>query len=149
MTGTPDINAKIIPWHLWLVGVVSFLWSAMGARDYLMTQTKNTEYMAKFTTEQLDFYYGFPVWVEATWALAVWGGVLGALLLLFRRRLAEPVFLVSMLSMVATTIHNYGIANGFEVAGGTFPLVFTAIIFLAAVGFWLYARAMRAKGVLV
>ena len=28
------------PWHLWVVGVVGFLWSAMGALDYVMTQSK-------------------------------------------------------------------------------------------------------------
>ena len=73
------------PWHLWVVGIVGLLWSAMGAMDYVMTQTKNVEYMAAFTPEQLDFFYGLPTWIVASWSIAVWGGVVGAIFLLFRK----------------------------------------------------------------
>lgn len=139
-TGTPK--------HLWIIGIIALLWSAMGAMDYVMTQTKNEAYMGQFTPEQLTYFYGFPAWVDATWAIAVWGGVAGAVLLLLKKRLAVPVFLVSLLAMVATTIHNYGFSNGMEVVGGAFPLIFTAVIFLVAVGLYLYSRAMQRLRVL-
>ena len=74
------------PWHLWLVGILGLLWGSMGAFDYLMTQTQNESYMGEFTPEQLEFFYGFPTWVVSFWALAVWGGVLGTVLLLLKRR---------------------------------------------------------------
>ena len=83
------------PWHLWLLGIVGTLWNLMGAFDYLMTQTENEGYMSRFTPEQLEYFYGFPAWVVAFWALAVWGGLLGTVLLLFRKRLAAPVLMVS------------------------------------------------------
>ena len=136
------------PWHLWVVGIVGLLWSAMGAMDYVMTQTKNVEYMAAFTPEQLDFFYGLPTWIIASWAIAVWGGVVGAIFLLFRKSLAVTLFLVSFIAMVITAIHNYGLSNGLEVIGDTFSLVFSAIIFLVALGLYLYARAMEKRGVL-
>jgi hypothetical protein len=56
----------------------------MGALDYVMTQTRNEACLSQFTPEQLDFFLGIPAWAVATWALAVWGGVLGAILLLAR-----------------------------------------------------------------
>ncbi|MEJ2542305.1 MAG: hypothetical protein P8188_20455, partial [Gemmatimonadota bacterium] len=74
------------PWHLWLVGVLALLWNAMGAFDYLMTETRNEGYMGQFTPEQLEYFYAFPAWVVAFWAIAVWGGVLGAIFLLLRKR---------------------------------------------------------------
>ena len=136
------------PWHLWLVGILGLLWSSMGAFDYLMTQTQNESYMSQFTPEQLEFFYGFPTWVVAFWALAVWGGVLGTLLLLLRKRLAAPVLLGSFLAMIATSIHNFFLSNGLEVTGGA-GLVFSGLIFVFALGLWLYARAMAQGGVLV
>ena len=136
------------PWHLWVVGVVGLLWSAMGAMDYVMTKTRNEEYMSAFTPEQLEFFYGLPVWVVAAWAIAVWGGVLGAVLLLLRKSLSVSVFLASFLAMVITAIHNYVLSNGLEVIGDTFSLVFTAIIFFAGLGLYLYARAMQKRGVI-
>lgn len=136
------------PWHLWVVGIVGLLWSAMGAMDYVMTQTKNVEYMAAFTPEQLDFFYGLPTWIVASWSIAVWGGVVGAIFLLFRKSLAVTLFLVSFIAMVITAIHNYGLSNGLEVIGDTFSLVFSAIIFVVALLLYLYARAMKQRGVL-
>ena len=136
------------PWHLWVIGVVAFLWSAMGAFDYIMTETKNDAYMSNFTPEQLEFFYGFPAWLVAFWAVAVWGGVVGALLLLLRKRFAVWVFLASFLSMVVTTIHNYVFSNGMEVVGDAFSLGFSALIFVAALLLVLYARAMQKRGVL-
>ncbi|MBT8092478.1 MAG: hypothetical protein KJN77_05520 [Gammaproteobacteria bacterium] len=136
------------PWHLWVVGIAGLLWSAMGAMDYLMTQTRNQAYMSKFTPEQLDFFYGIPAWAVATWAIAVWGGVLGCLLLLFRTRHAVGVLLASLLGMVITTIENYVIRDGMEVIGDPFALAFTALIFLIAAGLVVYARLMYQQRVI-
>lgn len=147
-----EVQEKIrerAPWHLWVIGVVALLWNAVGAMDYVMTMTKNEAYMSSFTPEQLDFFYGFPSWVVAAWAVAVWGGVLGALLLLLRRRLAVWVFLASLVAMVLTTIHNYALSNGLEVVGDAFTLIFSAVIFVVACALYLYARAMQRRGVLV
>ena len=143
-----NTNATKAPWHLWVVGIVGLLWSAMGAMDYVMTETKNVEYMAAFTPEQLDFFYGLPIWIIASWAIAVWGGVVGAIFLLFRKSLAVTLFLVSFIAMVITAIHNYGLSNGLEVIGDTFSLVFSAIIFIVSLLLYLYARAMKQRGVL-
>ena len=142
-----DAGTVKTPIHLWVVGVLALLWNAMGALDYLMTTTQNEAYMAQFTPEQLEFFYGFPSWLVGFWAIAVWGGVLGALLLLLRRKLAVPVFAVSFLCMVVTTIHNYGFSNGAEIVG-TFGLVFSVIIFVIALGLVFYAKGLAAKGVL-
>lgn len=141
------VNPQRTPWHLWAVGIVGLLWNAVGAFDYVMTQTQNEGYMSQFTAEQLAFFYGFPAWVVATWAIAVWGGVLGTILLLLRKRLAVGVFLVSFLAMIATSIHNFLLSDGLEVLGGP-GLLFTALIFVVALGLWLYAQAMARRGVL-
>ena len=149
MTETGETNVASTPWHLWLIGVVALLWNAMGEYDYVMTQTRNEAYMSNFTPEQLSFFYGFPPWLDAAWAIAVWGGVLGAILLLLRRRLAVWVFLVSLIAMVSTTFHNYVLSNGMEVLGDAISLGFTAVIFLIALALFLYARAMQKRKILV
>ncbi len=145
--GTPAEGSRT-PWHLWVVGGLTLLWNAVGAFDYLMTQTRNEAYMGQFTPEQLEFFYGFPAWLVAFWALAVWGGVAGSVLLLLRKKWAFEVFVVSFVSMLVTTVHNYIIENGIAVMGGIGPVIFSAVIFLVALGLVFYARAMRKRGVL-
>ncbi len=134
------------PRHLWVVGIVGLLWDAMGAFDYVMTQTRNPEYLAKFTPEQLEFFQGFPAWVVALWALAVWGGLAGTILLLSRRRLAAPVLAGSFVCMVITTIQNF--ATGAADVMGAAGVAMSAVVFVVALGLALYARRMAVAGVL-
>jgi hypothetical protein len=136
-----------VPMHLWIVGVLALLWNAIGAFDYLMTQTRNEAYMGQFTPEQLAYFYGLPAWVVSTWALSVWGGVLGSILLLLRNRWAVVVFGVSLATMVITTIYNFGLTNGLEIMG-TFGAVFTLVIFAIAVALFVYAKRLAATGIL-
>jgi hypothetical protein len=119
----------------------------MGAYDYVMTETKNEAYMAKFTPEQLEFFYGFPAWIVVFWALAVWGGVAGAVLLLMRKKSAFPVLATSFICMVVTVIHNYGFAGAADITGAT-GTIFSVVIFVVALGLTFYARSMANKGVL-
>lgn len=148
MTEAEATSSGRTPWHLWVVGILAVLWNSMGAFDYLMTETRNEGYMSQFTPEQLEYFYGFPAWVVGLWAIAVWGGVLGAILLLLRKKSAAGIFLLSFLAMVATTIHNYGLSDGLEVAGDTFSLAFSAVIFVVALLLYIYSRAMKNRGVL-
>jgi hypothetical protein len=148
MSEGPKSEVASAPWHFWVIGVVALLWNAMGALDYVMTQTRNEGYMSQFTPEQLSFFYGLPAWAVATWATAVWGGVLGALLLLARRRQAVLLFLASLVAMVITTFQNYVLSNGMDVMGDAFSLGFTAAIFLLSLAFFLYARAMHGRKIL-
>lgn len=148
MTETAVFTPPRAPWHLWVVGILSLLWNAMGAFDFTMTMTQNEAYMSAFTEEQLEFFYGFPVWINITWGLAVIGSVVGSLLLLLKQKLACPAFLVSFISMLATTIHNFFFADGLKIMGGVGPLIFSAVIFVVALLLVFYSRAMGKKGIL-
>jgi hypothetical protein len=136
------------PWHLWVVGIVALLWSAMGAMDYVMTQTENEAYMSNFTPEQLAFFYGIPTWAVACWAIAVWGGVLGSILLLVRTRHAVGVFLASLIGMIIVTFENYVIRDGMAVIGDPFSLAFSAVIFLIAAALVLYSWTMYKRRII-
>jgi hypothetical protein len=148
MNQIQDVGSARTPMHLWIVGIIALLWECMGAYDYLMTETRNAGYMARFSPEELAYFYSFPTWVISLWAIAVWGSLAGAIFLLLRKRVATPLFLIGLVAMVATTIHNYGFSNGMEVVGGTGSLIFTGVIFLTSLALYLYARAMQKKGVL-
>ena len=147
MATTPNSALKT-PWHLWVVGGLSLLWNLGGAFDFFMTQTKNATYLKAMTPGQLVFVNSLPFWVVALWGLATWCAPLGSLLLLMRRRVAVSVFLVSLVSMVLMTIHNYGFTNISEVMPGPGAKIFTGIIFIVALLLWIYARKQCRRGVL-
>jgi hypothetical protein len=140
-------NRAPTPWHLWVVGVLTLLWNAGGAFDYLATQLELESYMANFTPEQLAYFYDFPAWVVAFWALAVWSALAGSLALLFRSRFAAPLFLISLVAMIVTSIHNFGFSNGAEIMeqGG---VIFSIVIAVVSILLVVYSRSMVSRGVL-
>ena len=79
------------PWHLWVLGIVSLVWFAGGANDYIMTKTANQAYLGMAADSMgvsvdliLDYFNAYPMWATVCWALGVWGAVAGSLLLLLR-----------------------------------------------------------------
>ena len=143
---TANVGPKM-PWHLWAVGVTALLWNCIGAFDYTMTESRNAAYLAPFNAEQLAYFTGLPQWVVATWALGVWGGVLGSLLLLLRQGRAVPVFAVSLAGMAVTFLHNYALSDGVRIMGSG-ALVFSAVIFSVGTTLLVYAVFMKKAQVL-
>ena len=45
----PATAATPAPWHLWAIGIASLLWNCFGGYDYVMSQTRNAEYMRAMT----------------------------------------------------------------------------------------------------
>jgi len=136
-------------WHIWVIGLLTLAWNAIGALDYFMTQSKNETYMAQFSPEQLSFFYGFPLWVNASWAIAVWFSVAGSILILMRSRYAAPVLGISLLAMVATAIHNFLLSDiNMQDVVGNEAVYFTAVIFVVALALWIYAWQMVRRGLL-
>lgn len=94
------------PWHFWVIGVVSLLWNSFGAFDYFMTKTRGDAYLqaAGMSPEQMAWLHAMPAWMTAVWAIGVWGALLGSVLLLLRRKLAFPVFCVSLAAFLVSLI---------------------------------------------
>lgn len=124
--------------------MVSLLWNSVGALDFTMTQSHSATYLQGHTPEQVAYIRGFPLWAVVVWGLGTWGGFLGSVVLLLRRNFAIKLFGASIVGAVLTNLYNYGLSDGMKVMqNGT-----SAVIFVIAVLLFIYARAMRKKGVL-
>jgi hypothetical protein len=144
----PAVVSSRAPMHLWIVGVLALLWSLMGVFDYLATQFQWEPYMSEFSAEQLEYFYAFPSWMVAAWALAVWCGLGGSVGLLLRRSWAVWMFVVSLIGLALTTFYSFVLSSGAEIMG-TGPALFTVVIWVAAILLLLYARKQAQNGVLV
>jgi hypothetical protein len=145
MTDTMTVRT---PWHLWVVGVVAALWNGFGCFDYVMTQTNRDQWFAQMgmTEAQLAYFNAMPAWTHAAWAVGVWGGLIGALLLLVRRKWAFHAFVVSFLGWLAGAVYAFALSNGMEAMGPMWPM--QVVIGAACVFFIWYAWMLSKKGVL-
>lgn len=141
------------PAHLWIVGILATLWNAFGAYDYVMTRSRNTEYLESMMPgvnagEFLAYIDGYPLWAQIGWGLGVWMGLLGSVLLLLRSRWAVHSFALSLLGMIMSFLYVFtGPPMPGEEAIGMmkyFPIVIVAI----GVALLYYSWRQREKGVL-
>src|SRR3569833_2810023 len=93
------------PAQLWIVGILSLLWNCFGCYDYTMTRTRGAEYIAGMmpgadANAALAWINGMPLYAQAGWAIGVWCGLLGSLLLLIRSRWAVGSFGLSLIGAV-------------------------------------------------
>jgi hypothetical protein len=141
------------PAHLWIVGVLSLLWNCFGAYDYTMTKMRNTDYIASAMpgvdpNAALAWVDAFPIWVQVGWALGVWLGLLGSVLLLLRSRWAVLSYGLSFVGAVVSL--GYQIVGAPPLAGADSPMmkVIPYVIILIALALFLYARAQEKNGVI-
>ena len=133
------------PAHLWIIGILALLWNGIGCYDYLMTRMRNTDYFESMMPGTdpnaiLAYIDSFPMWAQAGWAFGVWGGLVGALLLLMRSRYAVWAFGLSLIGAILGL--GYQIANPggpagmHEGAGAVMPYVIIGIAAFLLLVFW-------------
>ena len=135
------------PLHLWIVGVLSALWNGFGCADYTMTQTKNEAWLSALSPETRTWIDTAPAWADAAWALGVWGGLAGSVLLLMRSRHAVTAFIVSLSGLAVSTYWQFGANDGAAIMGDGAHVV-NAVIWVIGIALLLYARQQRKVGVL-
>ena len=104
------------PFHLWFVGILAVLWNAVGAYDYTATQYRMESFMSQFTPEQLEYFYGFPAWMDAAWAIAVWGSLLASFGLLMRKAWSASLFGIAVFGLAATSVYS-GLVEVYPITG--------------------------------
>lgn len=137
------------PWHLWLVGVIAVLFNFIGVFDFVMSKAQGAAYMARagMTPDQIAHYQGMPGWMTVVWAVGVFGAFLASILLLLRRTLAMPMFVLSLAAFLVSLLYTYVLTNGGPVMGQQMAIT-SAVIAGLLVFFGWYSRFMTSRGVL-
>ena len=137
------------PWHLWLIGLIAVLFNAIGVFDFVMSMAQGAAYQASagMTPDQIAHYQQMPGWMTLVWAVGVFGAFLASVLLLLRRKLALPVFVLSLAAFIVSLIYTYVLTDGGAVMGPQMAIT-SAVIAVLLVFFSWYSRFMAARGML-
>lgn len=136
------------PAHLWVVGILALLWNAYGCYEYLMTETGNSAFLATLPAEWHAYWNSLPGWLTAFWALGVWGGLAGAVLLLIRSRYAVWAFALSLVGLVVDLGYQMFMTDmPASLTRGILGILDWAIIIVAAFLLW-YSWSMDKQRVL-
>jgi len=98
-----------IHWSFWVITVVALLWNLMGVINF--SAQMSADLVATYPETHRAIIEGRPAWATAAFAVAVFGGALGCLLLLFRKSSAMYLFVASLLGAIVTMMHALGVTG--------------------------------------
>lgn len=130
----------------WIISIVGLIWNGMGAMNYLAQTSMSDEYTAEFSAEQLAIIEATPAWATGAFALAVWGGVLGCIALLLRKKWAKPILVVSLIGILGQMIYSWFMTNAVEAFGTVQGIVIPTLVILIGIGLYLFAKSGIRKG---
>lgn len=133
------------PLWFWAVSAAMLLWNGLGAMAYVADATITVDALNALPEAERALRVSRPAWATAAFAVAVFGGVVGCLLLLVRSVWALPTLVLSLLGAAVQVTHAFLIANAYEVYGPS-GLVLPALVLTFALFLVWLARRARARG---
>ena len=106
-----DKNTGGAHWSFWVIGSVALVWNVMGAINFIVQM--NPDMLTAYRESERAIIDGRPAWATVGFAIAVFGGALGCLLLLLRKSAAYYLFIASLLGVIVTMAHTLGVGINF------------------------------------
>ncbi len=140
---TTTSRAKVPRWF-WIVALLGLAWNVFGVVQFMATAQGTVDSLMSngLTKEQAELYVGLPPWMTGAFAVGIFGGVIGCILLLLRMPAAKPVFGISLTAYFILYIGD--ITQGvFAVFGLSQVLILTTVVAIAAGLLWTAVRHLQ------
>lgn len=128
------------PAWFWVVAVLALLWNLIGLWMAYSQYSMTPDQAAQLSADQRTLLEAMPGWVWGVDFAAVIAGTLGSLLLLMRKRAAEPVLWISLIAVIV--LFGYCLFPGrmLEVLGAAQALPMPVTVTVIAVFLVWFAR---------
>lgn len=132
------------PSWFWAAAGLGLAWNLFGVYQFLSTAggTVDTRMASGLTQPQAELYAALPWWMNTVFATGVFGGTLGSILLLLRKSISVPVFVVSLVAYIVLYISDT--TQGVFAAFGTpHVVILTTVVAIAAALLWLTTHVKK------
>lgn len=102
-----------IHWSFWFISIVMLIWNVLGSINFIVQMT-NAEMITSMSETHRAIIEGRPIWATAGFAIAVFGGAIGCILLLLKKASAFFLFIASLAGVAITMIHTLSVNINFE-----------------------------------
>lgn len=134
------------PISYWIIAGIFLLWNLTGLMFYYVQVTMTPEVMAEnFTEAQQAFMNSEPAWATSAYAIAVTAGVIAGALLLMRKALALPFFILSFVAVLVQDFNAFVLRDVVNVWGSSAFYLPSVVIIICLAEIW-YSRSSKTKG---
>jgi len=141
-------DTKTVRWWFWAIAILFLLLNFVACWGYWLEMTLTDEtYSKAYGAEMAALRGKTPAWSISAYAVGVWGGLIGTVLLLLRKKQCLPFFYASFAGAIIGWSWNI-IDVRFRDLMGAAGWGFMIFIWLECLFIIWFARRMRARGVL-
>jgi len=133
------------PKSFWVIAVLALIWNIMGVLTYLGQAFMTEEALNILPEAERALYNDIPAWATAAFAIAVFGGAIGCILLLLKKAMATNVFILSLLGVIVQMIYNLFISNAMDVYGPG-SVIMPIMIIIISLFLVRYSKTSTKKG---
>ncbi|MBV1915659.1 MAG: hypothetical protein KUG72_09755 [Pseudomonadales bacterium] len=129
----------------WVISIIALLWYLMDMSAFFMRVFISEKSLLAMSENQRQQIQNTPFWVNFVFAFEVFGGTLGSVGLLLRKKWALALFVISLLGVLAQTTYLYFLSNSIALMGW---MVIVMPLFAIGIGSGLivHARSSISKG---
>jgi hypothetical protein len=129
----------------YVIAGTALVWNLIGLMMYIAQVSAGPAALAELPDAERALYENIPLWATSAFAIAVNAGVVASILLILRRSLAVPVFVVSLVAVFVQMFHYFVLTDALAVLGPVSLVGPALVITIGAFLIW-YARDARRKG---
>ena len=137
-------TVKVPTWY-WVVAIIFLLWNLMGVGSFLSQTMMTDEMMQSLSVAEQELYSSYPFWTYIAFAVAVFGGTIGSIGLLLRKKWTKMAFIISLIAIVPQMTYGIFFTDTSLVYGAAAMVMPVMIV---VVGFFLvwYAGSVTKRG---
>jgi len=141
---TEKNHRPALPRWFWPVAVLGLAWNVFGVVQFLSKVQGSVGSMMSsgLTKAQAELYASLPLWMDVCFALGVFGGTVGCVLLMARLQAAKVVFAASLAAYVVLYIGDITLGV-FAAFGAPQVVVLTLVVAIAAGLQWVAVRLLK------
>ncbi|MEC9262630.1 MAG: hypothetical protein VYD53_14885 [Pseudomonadota bacterium] len=129
-------NTKRMSTGLKVFAWLMVLWNGIGVAAFFSQLMMTPEMIAQLPEAQQAVYRDIPVWSYSAYALAVFGGLIGSILLALGKKLAFPVLVISLAGVLVQQYYNFVVIDAIGIMGWgivVMPVIVTVIALLLVI----------------
>lgn len=132
------------PVWFWVISIIPLLWYLMDMSAFFMRVFMTDDVIKAMPDNQQHLYRNMPLWVNIVFAGEVFGGALGCVGLLLRKKWAWPLFVVSILGVLSQTFYIYFLSDAISTMG-TPAVVMPLLAILIGIGMIVLTKSAISK----
>lgn len=132
------------PTSFWVIAIIGLLWNLMGVYQFYLGNYELESLRDSVSVEEFTIMESLPLWYSIVFAVAVFSGVIGCVMLLLKTKVATLFFMISLITVLIIEIYWLLATNIMEVAGVT-AAIMPLLVIAVSIFLYFYSKGAAAK----